>query len=374
MIAEPTAATARVRAPSFRLGHRPVLDGVRGLAVLLVVLHHTTTIAPRGYAGVDLFFVLSGLLITSLLEEEYERHHRSAFGRFYLRRLLRLGPALAVLLLTVAVWVLIFPTSYAAGPTAHALLPTLLYFSNWTGAAGVDSGMLGHTWSLGIEEQYYLVWPVLLWCALRAGGRPRALLVCVVGIAAAVLARYLFAAHGGGLNQIYNGFETRWDSLLLGSALSVLLHSRSVRVPPWLALLAPVSLAALVFVVVSSGDMIVGVGGPALAAAVLLATLVTVRVPLLTRLFESRVMGAMGRISYGVYLWHYPVALVLQHGLGLGRGWLLLAGDLVISVLLASASYRWVEAPFRRLRVRLRSDLPLAMPRQVADGLVATLD
>lgn len=374
MTAASTAATVPVRVPSFRLGQRPVLDGVRGLAVLLVVLHHTTTIAPRGYAGVDLFFVLSGFLITSLLEEEYKRHHRIAFGRFYLRRLLRLGPALGVLLLALAVWVLNFPTSYAAGPTAHALLPTFLYFSNWTGAVGVDSGMLGHTWSLGIEEQYYLVWPVLVWCALRAGGRPRALLVCAVGIAAAVLARYLFVLHGTGLNQIYNGFETRWDSLLLGSALSLLLHARSVRVLPWLALLAPVSLASLVFVAVSSGDMIVGVGGPALAAAVLIATLVTVRVPLLTRLFESRGMTAMGRISYGVYLWHYPVAVMLQHGFGLGRGWMLLAGDLVITVTLASASYRWVEAPFRRLRVRLHSDRPLAMQRQVGLAAVPRVD
>ena len=356
----------------FRLGNRPVLDGVRGLAVLLVVLHHTTTIAPRGYAGVDLFFVLSGFLITSLLDEEFERSGRIALRRFYLRRALRLEPALAALLLAVAVWVLSQPASYAAGPTGRALLPTIFYVSNWTSAAGADSGLLGHTWSLAIEEQFYLFWPLFLMLALRSGGRRTAFWLCMAGIAAAVLMRYVLASGGGGLNQIYNGFECRWDSLLLGAGLALLLHARRTRAPAAAAILAPLGLVALVFLVVTPGDMAVGIGGPGLASAGIVATLVMVRVPLLTRLFESVALRALGRVSYGVYLWHYPVAVVLQHTLGIGRGWLLLAGDFAVTVALASASYRWIESPFRRMRSRLAHEVPAAAGRTpLGDGFVA---
>ena len=168
-----------------RLGRRPVLDGLRGIAILLVMLTHTGVL-PNGYVGVDLFFALSGFLITTLLYEEWDRDGCISLRRFYGRRARRLLPALA-LLIAVALIVDMLCYPMTGWPFAEKALTSLLFVNNWlaaTGHAG-DLGSLNPTWSLAQEEQFYLVWPLALLLLLRLRARPQlvaALLLIAIGL------------------------------------------------------------------------------------------------------------------------------------------------------------------------------------------------
>src|SRR5579875_1756575 len=168
-----------------RLGRRPVLDGLRGVAILLVMLTHTSVL-PNGYVGVDLFFALSGLLITTLLYEEWDRCGRISLRRFYGRRARRLLPALG-LLIVVALIVDMVCYPMTGWPFAKKALTSLLFVNNWIAATGhaSDLGSLNPTWSLAQEEQFYLVWPLVLVLLLRCRARPRlvaAMLLVAIGL------------------------------------------------------------------------------------------------------------------------------------------------------------------------------------------------
>ena len=218
-----------------RLGPVPALDGLRGVAVLLVMVSHSPVVVPNeiagivlsdyvqgGFLGVDLFFVLSGFLITALLLREQSNHGGVRFRSFYGRRALRLLPALYVLLVVHALY------ARAAGLSWPNEVMTikwaLVYASNWqivyhffTIASG-----LGHLWSLAIEEQFYLVWPavLILFLGIRRNGR-MVTVVLVGAIALIAVHRYLIWSGGGNLLTLYIRTDTRADSLLVGALLSV---------------------------------------------------------------------------------------------------------------------------------------------------------
>src|ERR1700682_626933 len=160
-----TSQNSPAPGPEFRLGYRPELDGVRGISILLVLLlHFTPKLMPGGYFGVDIFFVLSGFLITSLLLQEWARKNSISLKDFYIRRALRLGPGLAVYLLLVGAYACVFLDKGNARGMYLGIVLTLSYISNWVMAFKPDflPGLLAITWSLAVEEQFYLVWPLIL--------------------------------------------------------------------------------------------------------------------------------------------------------------------------------------------------------------------
>ncbi|HWB38277.1 MAG TPA: acyltransferase, partial [Rugosimonospora sp.] len=355
----PATGRADVRAGKPRpVGYRPGLDGVRALAVAAVVAYHLGTTGgpihlPGGFLGVDVFFVLSGYLITSLLVAEYRRRGRIGLGGFYLRRARRLLPALYLLLAAVAVACAWLPAQ------AHRLrgdiVTALAYATNWwlifqkTSYFG-DGGnppLLDHLWSLAVEEQFYLLWPLLLIAALwLARGRAwAALAVALLGTVGSTLLMAALYSPWQDASRVYFGTDTRAAALLVGAALAL------ARVPrDFFAIGGLVGLVLLVGFVgwVPDRSPALYHGGflvVAVAAAMLVGAAAHPALPL------ARVLGIwplrfVGLRSYAIYLWHWPVLVLL------GPGRLpepaLTAGRLAVILLLAHVSYHLVELPVRQ--------------------------
>lgn len=334
----------------WRLGRRPELDGLRAFAVIAVLLDHTNIFGfDGGGLGVDVFFTLSGFLITSLLVEEFADSGRVALGRFWLRRGLRLMPALWAVVLAVVLLRPLLPKETMSG-----VLPALLYYSNWQRAFVGDIGALGHTWSLSIEEQFYLIWPIALVAILRVGGIPWAIRT-TIGAAAFVVGFREAIYQTGALSdaRIYNGFDFRCDGLLIGCALSLAFHSNTV--PAWVYRPRTVILAliGLAVVFLARGwwniHFYAERTAAALATAALIAAVCKGSVPKVASVLAHPVARWVGVRSYAIYLWHYPVCLIL------GLAGLVAAPlEIILSVSIAGLSYIAIEAPILGLRARLR--------------------
>jgi peptidoglycan/LPS O-acetylase OafA/YrhL len=380
------------------LPRRPALDGVRAVAVIAVMLYHARVgWVPGGFLGVDLFFVLSGFLITSLLLAEHLRWGSVDLRAFWLRRARRLLPALYVVVAVVCVWVARLPADQRPSGVAGDAEATLLYVANWRFAFSGQSyfdqfgtpSPFRHMWSLGIEEQWYVLFPLLLLALLavlvarRPGGRWRLLPAVLMGLAfaSAVLMATSYQP-GTDTSRAYYGTFTRVQELLIGSVLAVLLVRRpSSPGGTWGAPLAPGSqgrmaltavgfLAALGVVLslvkVHDTDGWMYRGGFALVClltALVLASLVLVPDGLLARGLSLRPVVAVGLVSYGLYLWHWPVDVAVTPDRTHLTGSALLLARLGLAGLLATASYLLVERPVRRGALR-------RLPRP-AGGLVA---
>jgi peptidoglycan/LPS O-acetylase OafA/YrhL len=320
-----------------KLGYAPSLDGLRGVAILIVVAFHLFGVPRGGPVGVDLFFALSGFLITTLLLEELVENGRINLWRFYERRARRLFPALAVLLGVYLVW---------AAAHGHDALKTValggLYFSNFVQSFANPNPLsytgLDHLWSLAQEEQFYLVWPLLL-LVITKTRRP---IVWASLLLATMLAyRTGLVLSGARLTRIYRGPDTHGVGLMSGAVLALLVTRRPVRVDERLAKVAFLTVALLA--VAQFWDAawwlyfqpLVEVGCVVLVAAALFE-------PELREVLSFRPLVWLGRISYSLYLWHWPVYWALR-----GRDPLV---ALALSLVLAWASYRFVECPFRRRR------------------------
>lgn len=304
------------------LGRRqPALDVLRGAAIALVLVGHSGI----GYAapvGVTLFFVLSGFLITRLLIEERAKSGRTDLRRFYRHRIARLGPAL--LLMAAVVGVAAFVNQDRA--TLVGIVSALAYVANLVRALGIDVGpAMGHMWSLAVEEQFYLVWPLVFMALWPKLGRK----VAWVLIALAVLSIVLrFAIPPVGPAEFRP--ELRADALLLGCLLAVVswVPGRAV------AIASAVIIGVLSLATWSEPDAALGYTLAALASVPLVAWAAS------TGWAGERFTARLGRISYGAYLWHLPVFVVVGSGL-IG---------IAVTLLVAEASFRWLEEP---LRVRL---------------------
>ena len=344
-----------------RSRHEPALDGLRGLAVAVVVLFHLDRLGG-GFLGVDLFFVLSGYLITALLLAERRRTGSIGLGGFWARRARRLLPALVVLLAGVAVLLLaLTPEGQRAGFRDDALA-TLGYVANWQ-RMFADVGYwdmfsqpspLDHMWSLAVEEQFYLLWPLVAVVVLRLGrGSPRALgAVALVGAAGSFV---LLAATYDPLdtNRAYFGTDTRIGPTLLGAALAAIPLGVGRRRGRATGLVAVGAMAVLAWSVVAvdgvapwyyRGGLLVfglaavvvvrgvtgGAGGP-LAAALSWAPL-----------------RWLGTVSYGVYLWHWPVIVYVTADRVGVDGVVLDLGRVALTLALAALSFVLVEQPIRR--------------------------
>ena len=340
--------------PVYPLGYVRGIDGFRGVAILLVLFFHTSPRFTGGYLGVDLFFVLSGFLITGILLREDSADGRGLLD-FYRRRALRLLPAL------VAFCLLFLAFAFAALPDFRAALTdvfvSLTSVANWTRAFNLGvPRQLGHMWSLSIEDQFYLLWPVILFALIRYAGRRGALAATIVLIVACAGWRVWLALQGATVERLYNGFDTRCDTLLVGCALALSGIGRPDRIPPAVATMVrvlwlPCAVALIAIMAAFQwGDRAMFLGGytlVALLAAVLI--LATLQQTLFARMMEYGPLVATGRISYALYIWHYPVWFVLHVDYGVS---MMASGLLTIPLSFAAAavSYFVVERPFLRLR------------------------
>jgi len=358
-------------ADSSRWGYLPALDGVRAFAVVAVVLFHFwPDLFPGGFVGVDVFFVMSGFLITGILQAEHRREGSVDLRAFWGRRIRRLVPAVVVLVVVTAVATVL--TGTGSWRQLADSLGALTWTTNIVEAALGESRIwlhngrttLDHLWSLAIEEQFYLVWPpvaLLLLRRLRAP-RVRVAVVAVLIVASAAAMGWIGGVHA------YFRTDTRAFELLAGAALA-LAGWTTMRPPRWLTgALAVAGAAGLAVVValVRPGDawmypwgfLLITAAGLALVAA-------AVHPPVaLARLLGIPAIAHLGRVSYGVYLWHIPVQRLLSpNRMGIDGPFLHLVRFAVLAVVV-EASYRYVEEPFRRKR------LPLGL-KQVAAGYLA---
>ncbi|MUU72481.1 acyltransferase [Pseudarthrobacter sp. GA104] len=349
-------------------GRKHALDGLRTVAVAGVFFFHAATaLVPGGSIGVDVFFTLSGFVITLLIMKEHLATGRLRLGIFYAKRLARLWPALLALCGVIVAVGLAFPASKWAGQEGF-VLPAAAYVMNLArfGMFGdsVAGETLGPTWTLAVEEQFYLVWPLLLLVLLRFW-KVRTVTWITAGLAAAfLLERFVLVLLGAPLNRLYNGPDTRADELLIGCTLALVftavtpgsrfhaaLRTAARRAGPAAGLI----LLAAVFLLKEpdtpgpwfSAFWTVGPAVLSLLAAALIGSLVLQPAGFAARVLSHPWLAGPGRdLSYAFYLWHLPVYLLLMPLIP--SLWLRVPLAAALTVLLAYASHRLVETPVRR--------------------------
>jgi len=432
-VVEPVAVASRPTPPRGRtitFGFVPALDGLRAVAVLGVLLYHGgAPLSTGGFLGVNMFFVLSGFLITSLLLGEWTRRLTIRLGQFWARRARRLLPALLLVLVGVAGYAYFFATAGEFASLRLDSMSTLFYVANWHFIVGgsnyfaqtAQPSPLSHMWSLAIEEQFYIVWPPVVLAFLHFGRRLRTsrqlwplLTVAVVGVLASAADMRWSYLHHAQTTRLYEGTDTRCQDILVGAVLAVglTMWARQRRVLPqqvpdlgdlglgrihpsagtvglgapparrrdqqrkrgpsgqpitawelssttvrfaaqvlgWAALLGLVVLwerldgpSGFLF---GGGELAV-----ALAVAVVLFVVVTAEAGSLSRALGNPVFAYIGKISYGIYLWHFPLFMILNAERMHLYGLPLLVVRFGVTVLVATASYYLVEQPVRRGRM-----------------------
>ena len=363
----------------FRLRYLPPLDGLRGFAVLVVMLYHlempfgSLMLFGGGLMGVDIFFVLSGFLITSLLMQEWESSGAIDMRRFYQRRALRLLPAVVFLLIalavTLAIAALCSDRAHNEARDALESIPSaLFYFANWVQAFNLwDMGMIRMTWSLSIEEQFYMVWPFLLRFLLGHGVRPSRLLALTLSLAGlSALWRMVFTLAGASWERVYFGSDTRADAILIGCGLGLIATSGWLPDSP-LAQQRIRHLAAFGAIGIA-GSMIFGMGqlyffggltAVALATAAIITHFILSPQSRIASLFSTPPLIWLGKRSYGLYLWHSMLFVAISTYIAPAifgeenvdeSGFNLVSriAAFWISLLFAMLSYQFVEQPFLR--------------------------
>jgi peptidoglycan/LPS O-acetylase OafA/YrhL len=344
--------------PVVRIGRRPELDGVRGLAILFVLLAHGGLLG-NGNIGVDVFFALSGFLITNLLYGEWNKHGTISFRRFYTRRARRLGPALLIVLAALGIAELfgvVFQYSWdgRAWPFWKYALSSLLFVNNWivgiTRSGGSDLGPMSPTWSLASEEQFYFVWPLVLWLLLRRRTSPYRIGALLIAAIAALTLVVPLVLH---LDSSYNSYFSpldRFAELLVGCLAAVIwqqggrVRFAGYRYVGWLAF------GFLLY------DLASGAGlsqratflTACAASAVLILSLCQVSDGVLGEIFRFSPLRYLGRVSYALYLYQLPIDMIIKRYLS-HYAWPVAEGANVIllcvfTIPLAGLSWRLVES------------------------------
>lgn len=407
-----------------RVPYLPGLDGLRALAVIAVIVYHgNSEWLPGGFLGVEVFFVISGYLITLLLVAEHERHDSVSLRDFWARRARRLLPALVTMMGLLVVWSAFFERD-ALGALRGDVVAGALYGSNWfqvwigAGYTAVnDFAPLRHLWSLAVEEQFYVVWPVVMLVVLRAGrDRLPRVAMWFTGVAFAIAVAVAFLMPTGPIgtcvetpdaywsmgerciskvDALYLSTPTRATGLLLGAALALvwrpfaLLRGPMRNKGPLLDPLAVVGLLGLGWLAWNTkivklkgeeglhADPLLFRGGLFLTG---LLTLLVIAAVAHQRALSGRVLGnpvlrVIGERSYGLYLYHWPVFQALRHEAGVPLEVHEFVGAMLVTIALTEISYRYVELPIRERRFResmgglLRSG-PGALRRRGTFGLL----
>jgi len=388
----PPGTTASRASEVFDLGYRPALDGLRAVAIIAVLVFHAgiaTTVPShpnavdhlagiivfhgrQGDLGVVIFFVLSGFLITRLLVQEQQRIGSISLRSFYWRRVLRLFPAVMFLVAVCGGYVLARPAAPESQGFVKDSLGTLFYFANWRAMLHPSflSHLLSHTWSLSIEEQFYLLWPPVLLLLFRLRIKMTSVALGLIATASAsAVARALLWASGASVSRVYYGLDTRGDALLLGCALGILVVARvSPTSPGGARLIAATGLggaAILGLLLFNSGRYarVVAHGAfywvfPLAAAASAGVIFAVVLRPdgMLARCLGVAPAVWVGRLSYSLYLWHFPVFIFLTPDRTHLSPALLLSLRLAAAFGAAAFSFYLVERPFLALKRRLERE------------------
>ncbi|HEV7524921.1 MAG TPA: acyltransferase [Acidimicrobiia bacterium] len=357
--------SVRVPAPSVagsadeRFARVPALDGIRALAIAAVLAFHNYSFEGfrhwgGGFLGVDVFFVLSGFLITTLLLREQHGSGRIDLRRFWTRRARRLLPAVCVLILLEAIVAQFVLDPVSARSLRGDGIGTLFYFENWRLAVG-SATTASHTWSLAVEEQWYLVWPLLLVGLLYlARGRARiaSYFVGLLAVASAVECAVLYRGDG---TRAYFGTDTRAQALLIGALLALVLlrrprgHSRLVQFGGW----GGAAFLVWIFATLKGPADWIYSGGffaVAVASALVIAAVTHSEDAPLARILSLRPLVAVGIVSYGLYLYHLPIFLWLTPSSTNLDGLQLLSLRIGVTSIIAVASYHLVEKRFMRRR------------------------
>jgi peptidoglycan/LPS O-acetylase OafA/YrhL len=378
------------------LEHRPALDGIRAFAVVAVIAFHTLgTTLPGGYLGVDVFFTLSGYLITTLLIAEWRSRDAISLGRFWFWRARRLLPALFVMLIGVGVGAALWPQIFAGTSLRSDTVATVFQVANWHLIAEHSNYFLTtdlplmHTWSLAIEEQFYWMWPVIVLVVLTVGRRRRAeevfvgdhrahdrrrlkmlLAISSTGALTSAVWMAVITTAGSDTARSYYASDTRAQGLLLGAALAVAMalwgpaRSRgSLRALSFAGMGGVVGVGAL-WALVPENSVAAFHGAfllTAVCTAGLIAYLVAGQQGVLSAVLGFRLFRYIGRISYGMYLWYWPVVLALSGPRLHTTGWALFVVRLAVIIAIATASAYLVELPIRRGRLPTWTT-SLAMP------------
>ncbi len=348
------------------MGYEPSLDGIRAFSVVAVMLYHANIAwLPGGFLGVEVFFVVSGFLITSLLIEERESTQRIDLKQFWIRRARRLLPALFVMLSATAICVAFYATD-SAPDFRRDVFPSLGYFSNWWQIFAVDTPyfaasslpVLRHLWSLAVEEQWYLMWPLLFAFVFGAKWmRPKisgvVLVVCSGAVMAATALRFV-QDNETRTNFLYLSTLTRSSGLLLGAAVAMLWRPwRKNALSSWwrssiadALAIASIVVIGVLMATVHVADPFLYQGGLAattLASAVMVAVVMRPNGLIVKRFFSQNFFVEIGRRSYGLYLWHWPIFVVVHARDSGNRFAVALAATIIINEFV----YQYVEIPTR---------------------------
>jgi peptidoglycan/LPS O-acetylase OafA/YrhL len=337
----------------------PAIDGLRAVAILLVLAAHASPRWAGGIIGVDIFFVISGYLITSILLNEFIRTGGISVQAFYLRRVLRIFPAFLFLLLCYLA--LIFTVVDPARRADHlqAILYSATYVMNWTRTFDLGSGIIGHTWSLAVEEQFYLIWPLMLTGMLFTGRRNLIYLIGGLVVVTAIWRTAWILPDSKG--WAFFGSDARASQLFVGCLLAALPMQvvSSAAAKTWAI---PVAVLAVIVTVGPEGPRWFDFAGSlivAVSAAWLIAAVQSADNTTLSRVLTASVLVGIGRLSYSLYLWHYPIFLALE-GRGIVGQQALPFVAVPLSFAAAIFSYYVVEKPFLRLKNRSPHSAALA--------------
>lgn len=350
-------------------GHFPALDGLRGVAVLIVMAYHLEYLLPGlsgivkgGFLGVDVFFVLSGFLITSILLKEQSKAGQINLKNFYMRRVFRLIPAYWTFLIILYFFgnQLLQKVEASVIYSNNNFFFAFAYLQNWRSCSGIISGNLNHTWSLAIEEQFYILWSLILFFAFKQGlARKQITLITVGLVAVIVIQRAARIVAGTDAQVLYYSTDTRIDALLIGSVAAMIYTWKLIPLNNLLSrkfnIAAFSSLIVAITILMNFGhtdfDIYFGILSIfAISVAILILWLVTQEKNIVHKLFENRVLTWIGNVSYALYLWHYLSYQFAKKTFD-SRPVQVIAG-IAFTFAAAALSYYLIEKPFLRLKSR----------------------
>ena len=355
--------------------YNPGIDGLRAIAVLAVIAYHSgITRFSGGFLGVEIFFVISGYLITALLLGEYESNQRIDIKRFWSRRARRLFPALIAYI--GGATALAYLTARDVIPTKGEILTALGYVYNWFSifqdvsyTDGFDrKNFFHHLWSLAVEEQFYLLWPLLLWGLLSLVGKRLTFILVIAGIIGSSVLRWVLYEPFSDPLRVYYGTDTRASALLIGAAVAFMWRPWQSNRP---AITTPNALSKTVVLLVGAAS-VAGLiwanmhyalfypnidslfrGGMLITSALTALVIVVSVTPqsVLSQILGIRPLQWIGKRSYGLYLWHWPVFQLTRPRVDVDiDGWQLFLVRIIVTLIIVEISYQFIERPIRERR------------------------